>query len=84
MIHMSLSSVLSQVTSQLAKAIALYSASALDLATTFCFFVFQETGEFPNIIQNPEVDLLEKAQLAQSESQYAVNCAAELLANKIP
>lgn len=45
------SSVLSQVTSHTVRAIALYSASADDLATTFCFLVFHEIGKLPRKTQ---------------------------------
>ena len=70
---MSLSKAVSHVTSQVVKARALYSASAVDLATTDCFFVFQEIGEDPRRTQKPVVDLLVEGQLAQSLSQYAVS-----------
>lgn len=36
---------------QVVRAIALYSASAEDLATTLCFFDFQDIGESPKRMQ---------------------------------
>lgn len=56
-----------KVTSQELNAVALYSAE--DLATTYCFLDFHDTGEAPNKMQNLVVDLLEVEQLAQSESK---------------
>ena len=50
-------------------ATALYSLSAIDLATTDCFLLFQETRFPPTNMQYPDVDFLSSAQLAQSESQ---------------
>jgi len=47
---------------------ALYSASEEDLETVFCFFVFQETREFPRNIQNLVTLFLVSGQAAQSES----------------
>ena len=52
------SNCLSQISSQVAEAIALYSASALDLATTFCFLLFQEIKLSPIETQYSEVDIL--------------------------
>ena len=72
------------VTSQHAIVMALYSASAVDLATTDCFLVFQEMGESPSNTQYPEVDLRVVGQLAQSLSQYAVNFVAVDDARSIP
>ena len=80
----SLSNVKSHKISQQVEAIALYSASADERATTDCFFTFQEIGELPNNMQNPVVDFLESQQLPQSESQYPVRLQFEKLANKIP
>lgn len=81
---MSLSSDDSQLTSQHVNVMALYSASAVDLVTVVCFFVFQDTGDDPSKTQYPDVDFLLVAQLAQSLSQYAVNWAAEVDARSIP
>jgi len=49
---------LSQTSSQAAEAIVLYSASALDLATTRCFLLFHEIKLPPMETQYPDVDLL--------------------------
>jgi len=54
----SLSNWLSRTSLQVTEAISLYSASALDLATTFCFFLFQEI-KLPSMeTQYAEVDIL--------------------------
>lgn len=75
---------LNQVTSQVVNAIARYSASAEDRATTGYFLAFQETGEEPRKMQNPVVERRVVAQEAQSLSQYAVSVAAEEEARSIP
>jgi len=54
----SLSKCLSQISSQVAKAITLYPASTLDLAIACCFLLFQEIKLSPIWTQYPEVDLL--------------------------
>ena len=59
---------MSQISSQAAKAMALYSASALDLATTCCFLLFQDIKLPPIETQYPEVDLLSDGDPAQSAS----------------
>lgn len=41
-------------------------------------------GDLPKKMQYPVVDFLVMGQLAQSLSQYAVNCAAEDEASNIP
>lgn len=74
----------SHVTSQQVWAIARYSASAVERATTDCFLVFQEIGEEPRRTQYHVVDFLVVGQLAQSLSQYAVSWAADEDASKIP
>jgi len=48
----------SQIISQQVVAIARYSASAEERATTDCFFTFQEIGEEPSSMQKPVVDFL--------------------------
>jgi len=53
----SFSNCLSQISSPAPKAMALYLALALDLATT-CFLLFQDIKLSPIEIQYPEVDLL--------------------------
>lgn len=57
------------VTSKHINAMARYSASAVERATTDCFLVFHEMGELPSRTQYPEVDFLVVGQLAQSLSQ---------------
>ena len=53
----------------MAEIVALYSAFALDLATTLCFLLFQEIKLPPMETQYPDVDLLSEADLAQSASK---------------
>ncbi|BAU03137.1 hypothetical protein VIGAN_UM017800, partial [Vigna angularis var. angularis] len=65
----SLSNCLSHTSSQVADAIALYSASALDLATTLCFLLFQDIRLPPIETQYPEVDLLSEGEPTQSASE---------------
>jgi hypothetical protein len=55
--------------SQVALAIALYSASAEERETTLCFFVFQEIMLEPKKMQYPVVERRVVGKLAQSESQ---------------
>ncbi|KAL2320145.1 hypothetical protein Fmac_029114 [Flemingia macrophylla] len=50
--------IFSQSSSHIPCAIALNSASALDLATTLCFLLFQVTRFPPRKVQYPIVDLL--------------------------
>lgn len=57
------------VTSQHVSAIILYSAFAVDQATTDYFLVFHEIGEEPNKTQYPKVNFMVVGQLAQSLSQ---------------
>jgi len=64
----SLSNYLSQISSQIAEAITLYYVSALDLATTLCFLLFQEIKLSPMETQYPEVDLLSDRDTTQSTS----------------
>jgi len=61
-----LSKCLSQISSQVAEAITLYSASALDLATTCCFLLFQEIKLSPKRTQDAKVYLLSGKDHAQS------------------
>ena len=51
-----------------AKAIARYSASALDLATTTCFLLFQDIKLPPMNTQYPVVKRLSMGESAQSAS----------------
>jgi len=51
--------------------VAMYSASAVDVATTDCFFDCQQIGSFSIRIIYPEVDFLLTGSLAKSESVYA-------------
>ena len=66
-----------QVTSRAVRAIARYSASADERATTVCFLVFHESGTSPRKMQYPEVDLHVAKHPAQSLSQYAVRVATD-------
>jgi len=52
-----------------AEAMTLYSASALDLATTLCFLLFQEIKLPPMETQYPDVDPLSEGDPAQSASK---------------
>ena len=52
----SLRSELTQINSDVALAIALYSASVLDLETVTCFFELQEMRFFPRYMRNPLVE----------------------------
>lgn len=54
-------------------AIDLYLASAEDVNTAVCFFVFQEINAVPKRMQLPLTERRVKGQDAQSESQYAVS-----------
>lgn len=57
------------MSSHVATAVALYLASALDLATTFCFWLFHDI-RLPQIdTQYPEVERLSIGESAQSASQ---------------
>jgi hypothetical protein len=49
---------------------ALYSASALDLATTFCFLLCHVTKFPPTNVKYPEVDFRSVIDPAQSASIY--------------
>ena len=69
----SLSRANSQVISQVALAIALYSASAEERETIGCFLDFHEIKESPRKMQKPVTDLRESGHRAQSESAKAVN-----------
>ena len=57
------------MTSQMGRAIDLYYASAVLLATTLCLLTFQDIGDLPSNTQNAEVDLPVLANPAQSLSQ---------------
>ena len=57
------------MTSHIVRAIDLYSALVLLQATTLCLLDFQERGEEPRSMQNPEVDSLVLGQPTQSLSQ---------------
>lgn len=60
------------------KAIARYSTSLLDLATTFCFLLFQDMMFPPTITQYPEVGRLSLGEPAQSASEYPTTRACPL------
>jgi len=55
----SLNSEISEEISQQVSAIALYLASAEDLATTVCFLDFYDIKDFPSCIAYPVVDFLD-------------------------
>ena len=59
------------MTLQIVRVIDLYSTFALLRATTLCLLDFQERGDEPRSIQNPEVDRLTLEQPAHSLSQKA-------------
>ncbi|BAT75172.1 hypothetical protein VIGAN_01299200, partial [Vigna angularis var. angularis] len=63
-------SCLIHTSSHVVKDIDRYSASALDLATTLCFLLFQDIRFPPSRTQYPVVDLLSIGEPAQSASQY--------------
>ena len=52
------------MSSHVAKAMARYSASALDLATTSCFLLFQDIKLPPMNTQYPDVERLSVGELA--------------------
>lgn len=62
-----------QTTSHVAFAIDLYSAFVDDLDTVCCFLDFQENNESPKNTQKPETELRVSGQVAQSESEKALN-----------
>jgi hypothetical protein len=59
---------LNQIISATLRAIALYSALAVERAITCHFLLFQETRLPPTNMQYPDVDFPSSAQLVQSES----------------
>lgn len=61
-----------QTISHTTTAIELYSASANDLETIFCFLDFHETKESPKKIQKPIINLLVSGPDAQSTSAKAL------------
>lgn len=62
-----------QTISHVAFAIDLYLASADDLDTMCCFLDFQEINESPKNTQKPETECRVSGQMAQSESEKALN-----------
>lgn len=71
------------MTSHVVVAIAPYSASAVDRATTYCFLDHHVIGESPNKTQYPVTDFLESAHRSQSLSQYAVSVGADFEERRI-
>ena len=55
-------------------AMALYSASIIDLATIVCFLLFQVIKFPPRKVQYPIVDFLSEGDAAQSTSIKASTC----------
>ena len=78
-IRISRRSELIQINSDVALAIALYSASVLDLATVGCFLEFHEIKLFPRYIRNPLVDRRSELSPAQSASLNEVSDIGECL-----
>src|SRR5436190_23406457 len=72
------------VISQRPTAMAMYSASAVDRATTSCFLLRQDTEFPPTNMQYPDVDLLLSTQLVQSASQYPSIFRCPCRPNRIP
>jgi len=58
--------------SAVAFAMALYSASVLDLDTVACFLAVQNTKLAPRKTANPPVDFLSSRHRAQFVSEYAL------------
>lgn len=58
-----------QTITQVVDAIARYTVSAEDLEMVFCFLVFQDNKESPNLTQKPVRERRVIGQDAQSESQ---------------
>ena len=56
------------MSSHVVKVIARYSASALELATTSCFLLFQDIKLLPINKQYPDGECLSASELAQSAS----------------
>jgi hypothetical protein len=62
----------------------LYSASAEDQETVFCFFDFQEISDSPKKTQNPVMDRRVSRHPAQFESQKAFKWNSEEEEKKSP
>jgi len=73
-----------QMSSLVAVAMALYSASAEERETIPCFLVFQATGDPPRVTRHPVGERLVMGHAPQSESQNAYTCKFELCCNKMP
>ncbi|XP_026425207.1 uncharacterized protein LOC113321512 [Papaver somniferum] len=70
--------------SHVAASMDLYSASAELRETVGCFFVFQDTGEFPRRTNHHVNERLVKGQLAQSESHHLCKLRVLSERNKMP
>src|ERR1044071_445210 len=65
-------------------AAAMYSASAVEVETTACFLLCQETKAFPRNWQPPDVDFLVVWQPAKSLSEYPESSMFPLAGYEIP
>lgn len=80
--QISLKSIRNQYKSVVASAIARYSASVLERATTGCFLAVQEIRHEPKNIPKPVVDQRSSGSPAQSESQNAWRLSLPLVYHK--
>ena len=78
------SNLTNQVTSVVAEAITLYSASELDLEIVLCLLDFYEMGDFPSMIIYPVTNFLVSGQEPQSLSEKACKVILSLADRRIP